>query len=165
MATRRRWVLILFGVAVLVVFIGIGAIIAVTAWFQQNLQVETRTAAAAEQEFDAVRKQFADRLPLLEMHDGRPRFTAEHDQPAPASPARLESLNVLAWDPDDQHLARVAIPFWLVRMKAEPFRFSAYASGFDDRIDLRPQDIEKYGPGIILDTQRDSGARVLLWAR
>jgi hypothetical protein len=158
-------VLILFGVAVLMVFIGIGAIIAVTAWFQQNLQVETRTADGAEQEFDAVRRQFGDRLPLLEMHGSRPQYTAEHDKPAPASPARLESLHVLAWDPDEQHLARVSIPFWLLRLKAEPLRLSAYASGFDGRIDLRPEDIEKYGPGIILDTQRDSGDRVLLWAR
>ena len=62
-------------------------------------------------------------------------------------------------------LARFSVPFWLLRMKAEPFRFSTYASGLDDHVNLKPEDIEKYGSGIILDTQTKSGERVLLWAR
>jgi hypothetical protein len=164
-AARRRWVLIAFGVLILVVFIGIGAFIGVTAWVQQNLQVDTRTAADAEQEFASVRKEFPDRSPLLEMHEGRPQFTAEHDKLPPAPSAHLETLHVLAWDADKGRLARFRVPFWFIRMKSEPFRLSAYASGFDDRLDLRAEDIEKYGPGIILDTERPSGDRVLLWAQ
>jgi hypothetical protein len=163
-ATRRRWVLIAFGVAILIVFIGIGAIIGVTAWFQQNLQVDTRTAGDAEQEFAAVRREFAGRLPLLEMRDGRPQYTAEHDKAAAAS-APLETLHVLAWDPEHERLARFSVPFWLLRLKSQPFRFGAYASGLDDRVDLRPADIERYGSGIILDTETRSGERVLLWTQ
>jgi len=164
-ATRRRWVLIAFGAVILIVFIGIGAIIAVTAWFQQNLQVDSRSASDADQEFDAVRKQFGDRLPLLEMRGERPEYTVERDKAGAPSTAKLESMHVLVWDPDEERLARVTIPFWLLRMKAEPFRFGAYASGLDDRVNLRPEDIEKYGPGIILDTRRGSGERVLVWTR
>ena len=134
MAIRRRWVLIAFGVVILIIFIGIGAIIAVTAWVQQNLQVDTRSASDAEQEFATVHKQFEGRQPLLEMHDGRPRLTAEHDKLAAASPTRLEAIHVLAWDPDEERLARFTVPFWLVRMKSGPFRVSAYASGLDDEI-------------------------------
>jgi len=162
-AVRRRWVLIAFGVVILIVFIGIGAIIAVTAWFQQNLQVDTRSAGDAEREFATVRQEFEGRAPLLEMRDGRPEFTAEHDKPAVAT--RLETLHVLAWDADKERLARFSLPFWLIRMKSEPFRVSAYASGFDDRIAVRAEDIEKYGPGIILDVKPPSGNHVLLWVR
>ena len=136
-----------------------------TAWFQQNLQVDTRSAGDAEQEFSAVRKEFGARPPLLEMRDGRPEYTAEHGKPAPASAAKLETLHVLAWDPEHERLARFSVPFWLLRMKSEPFRFSAYASGLDDRVNLKPEDIEKYGSGIILDTETRSGERVLLWTR
>lgn len=165
MATRRRWVLVAFGVVILIIFIGIGAIFAVTAWVQQTLQVDTRTSGDADQEFAAVLKQFAGKKPLLEMHDGRARLAADHVQPAEASPGRLETLYVLAWDADEERLARFSLPFWLIRMKSEPFRVSAYASGLDDRIQLRAEDIEKYGPGILLDTKSPSGDRVLLWAR
>lgn len=165
MATRRRWVLIAFGVVILIIFIGIGAIFAVTAWVQQNLQVDTRSPSDAEQEFATVLKEFDGRAPLLEMHEGHPRLKATHDQAAEAPPTRLETLHVLAFDADEERLARFSVPFWLIRMKSEPFRVSAYASGLDDRIQLRAEDIEKYGPGIILDTKTPSGDHVLLWAR
>jgi hypothetical protein len=157
--------MIAFGVVILIVCIGIGAIIAVTAWVQQNLQVDTRSASDADQEFSAVRKEFGDRLPLLEVKDGRPQLTGEHAKASgpPATPPA--TVFVLAWDPDEGRLARFSIPFWLVRMKGEPFRLSAYASGLDDRVDLRVEDIEQYGPGIIVDTQSRSGERVLVWTR
>jgi hypothetical protein len=72
---------------------------------------------------------------------------------------------VLVWDPRENRLVSVAIPFWLLRLKSGPIEFSAYASGWDDdRVDLRPEEIERYGPGIILDTTSPKGERVLLWA-
>jgi hypothetical protein len=158
-------VLVAFGVVILIVFIGIGAMIAVTAWVQQNLQVDTRTASDADQEFETVRKEFNNRAPLLEMFEGRPRFTAEHDKAASATPSNIDALHVLVWDPDEERLARFRVPFWLVRMKSEPFRLSSYAAGLDDHVSLRPEDIEKYGAGVILDTRSNSGERVLLYAR
>jgi hypothetical protein len=165
MAARRRWVLIAFGAAVLVVFIGIGVMIAVAAWFQQNMQVDARSAEQADAEFTEISLQFGDRLPLLEMLDGRPAFTPEHDKPAPAQSTRIETLHMLAWNPREGRVARFNLPFWLIRMKSTPFRFSTYASGLDDRVDLRPSDIDKYGPGIILDAHTPSGEHVMLWAR
>ena len=51
-------------------------------------------------------------------------------------------------------------------MKSDPIQFSAYASGLDEEgVSLRPEDIEKYGPGIILDTRTRDGERVLVWAQ
>ena len=162
---RRRWVLIAFGAAVLIVFIGIGVMIAVAAWFQQNMQVDARSGDQAEAEFAEISRQFGSRQPLLEVQDGRPVFTSEHDKPAADPNAKIETLHLLAWNPRDGRLARFSFPFWIVRMKSAPFRFSAYASGLDDRIDLRPADIDKYGPGIILDTHTPKGERVMIWAR
>jgi hypothetical protein len=164
MAARRRWVLIAFGVAVMLVFIGIGAIIATVAWFQQNLQVEARSERDAQAEFDAVRQKFGGRAPLLEIREGRPHYTAERER-STASTTKLETLYVLVWDANDERLARFTLPFWFLRMKSDPIKFSAYASGMDDHVDLRPEDIEKYGPGIILDTTSPDGERVLLWAQ
>lgn len=126
-APRRRWVPIVFGIAVLLVFVGIGAIIAVTAWFQQNLQVETRSLRDAESEFDTVRKKFGDRRPLLEMRDGRPEYSRDRVKEGPNAagathPSSLQTLYVLVWDPDDERLARFSLPFWLLRMKSDPIR-------------------------------------------
>jgi hypothetical protein len=50
-------------------------------------------------------------------------------------------------------------------MKSGPIRFSSYAAGVDDGgITLRPEDIERYGPGVIMELSARNG-RVLLWAQ
>lgn len=165
MAKRRNWLLILFGVAVLVVFVGIGAIVAITAWVQQNMEVTKTTESGAQVEFDKVRQQFAGRPPLLDFKNGRPAYAS--GRPDSSRPrTELQTLHVIAWDPEDQQVARFAIPFWLLRLKATPIEFSNYASGFDDNhVNLRPEDIERYGAGIILDAGMPSGEHVLLWAQ
>ena len=160
-----RWAQVLIGIGIVGVFLGIGAIIAVTAWFSQNLNVRPSTAENARMEFDKVRQQFGGKPPLLEYKDGRPHYVAGRTS-APASQQQLQTLHVLVWDPKDDELATVNIPWWVVRMKSGPIEFSSYTSGFDDEgINLRPDDIEKYGPGIILEIPAPSGARVLLWAQ
>jgi hypothetical protein len=165
MKKRRNWVLVLFGVGVLIVFVAIGAIVAVAAWFQQNLQVQESSSSEAETAFDEVRQRFGGRAPLLELRDGRPAYAA--GRPDGSRPkTELASLHVLAWDPDDAHLTRVSVPFWILRLKASPIRFGAYASGLDDdAVSLRPDDIERYGAGVILDATTPSRERVLLWAQ
>lgn len=166
MKKRRNWLLVVFGVLVLVVFVGIGVVIAVAAWFQQNLEVQNNTSERdAETAFVEVRQKFNTRVPLLELRNGRPAYAAGRP-PDSGSRTSLTTLHVLAWDPDDEELARVAVPFWLLRLKSEPIEFSGYASGLDDNgVDLRVEDIERYGPGIILDTKTPGGGRVLLWAQ
>jgi hypothetical protein len=165
---RRRWPYIVLGIAIVLVFVGIGAIIATVAWFQENMEVEASSNAEAEAEFDKIRQQFGGREPLLQMRDGVPHYT----HPPGTTPkhaegtTRLETLHVLVWDPEDERLARVALPFWLLRMKSDPIEFSAYASGLDEGgVDIRPEDIERYGAGVILDTGTSSRERVLLWAQ
>jgi hypothetical protein len=164
-ANRKRWIIIAFGIGILLVFVGIGAIIAVTAWVQQNLTVTPLSQADAERQFEVVRQRFGERKPLVELVDGRPVFSTDTTTAATGDPPRLQTLHVLAWDADDEQLATLGIPFWLLRLKSDPIRFSAYASGFDDEgMTLRPEDIERYGPGIVLDTTIPNGGRLLLWA-
>lgn len=161
-----RWAQVVIGIGILVVFLGIAAVIAITAWVQQNVNVSESTDRDAQVEFDKVRQQFAGRPVLLELKEGVPRYAAGTRPAESANPRQLSSLNVLAWDPRDEELARFALPFWLLRMKSEPIRLGAYASGMDDEgVDLRPEDIERFGPGIVLDTTTPTGERVLVWTQ
>jgi hypothetical protein len=166
MSKRRNWLWIIFGVCIVLVFIGIGAVIATTAWVQQNLTVTETTESTAQEEFDTVRARYSNRPPLLELRNGRPAYTGGAAPASPGTAATLEHLHVLVWDPDEGKLASFAIPFWLLRLKSGPIQFSSYASGMDDEgVHLSPEDIEKHGPGIILDTTSPKGERVLLWAQ
>lgn len=166
MSKRRNWLWIILGVVIVLFFIGIGAVIVTTAWVQQNLNISETTEPSALREFESVRSRFTNRPPLLELRDGRPVYAGGTPPARPASPATLDRLHVLVWDPDESRLASVAIPFWLLRLKSGPIEFSAYASGMDDKgVNLSPEDIERYGPGIILDTTSPKGERILLWAQ
>ena len=165
MARRRRWPFVVLGIAVVLVFLGIGAVIATVAWFQQNMEITSSSSSDAETEFTAVRQKFGDREPLMELNGGVPRFTKARDQ-ASSTGGSLQTLHFLVWDPDEEKVIRFSVPFWLMRLKKDPIRFSAYASGFDDEgVTLRPEDVEKYGPGIILDSTTRDGERILFWAQ
>jgi hypothetical protein len=165
MKKRRNWLWILLGVAIVLLFVGIGAIIAATAWVQQNLEVTQTTPGTASDQFERVRSRFAGRPPLLELRDGRPAYTGGKLPDPPATPAPVSRLHVLVWDPSDNRLVTVAVPYWLLRLKSGPIKFSSYASGWDDEgVQLRPEDIEKYGPGILIDSSAPHGERFLLWS-
>lgn len=161
---KRRWIPIVVGIVFLIFVLGVGAVIFSVAWFRQQLQITEISATNASQEFEAVRAKFAGQRPLLEMRNGEPAYVAEREQ-EPRSNVQLTTLHLMAWDEDDEQLVRFALPFWLLRMKSGPIGFSSYASGVD-RVSLRPEDIERHGPGLILDVTEDSRGRgrVLIWA-
>ena len=105
-------------------FVGIGAVIATVAWFQENMEVASSTPRDAETEFEIVRQKFGGREPLLEMHDGVPRFTKARESASSSLASSLETLNVLVWDPDEEKVFRIRLPFWLMRLKigSDPVR-------------------------------------------
>jgi len=161
---KRRWIPIVIGVLVLCGFMAIGAIAFTVAWFRQNVTVTRSSAETATQQFEEVRKRYPGQEPLIRLVDGRPQYAAERaSQSSPAKP--LSAIHILAFDRDEGNTVTFSLPFWLLRMKSGPIRLSAYRQGWDDRgVSFRIEDIEKHGPGIIVDvTQRDEG-RVLVWA-
>ena len=158
----RRWTPIVFGVSVFLVFVGISAVVLGVAWFREHLSIEAASHSGAEAAFQEVRQRYAAKAPLLEMHG---TSTARRSwPPADAPRINLSTLHVLAWDAHDEKLARFEIPFWLLRLKETPIRFGTYASGLDElKITLTAAEIERYGPGIIMDISREGRDRALLW--
>jgi hypothetical protein len=158
-----RWAQVLIGVAIVGVFLGIGAIIAVTAYFSQNVVVNTADMRAADDEFEKIKQRFKGQEPLVEFKEG---FSARrNERPAMGSRVQLTRLHILAWDSDEEKLANISIPFWVLRLKSGPIRFSTYTTGLDDRgVRLTPEEIEAAGPGIILEGTGPHGERFMLWA-
>src|SRR5687768_12419428 len=110
---KRRWPYIVLGIAIVLVFVGIGAIIATVAWFQENMQVEESTGADAHAEFEKILQKFGGREPLLQMRDGVVHYTkppgTASERGRETQTTRLQTLHVLVWDPEDERLARVAL--------------------------------------------------------
>jgi hypothetical protein len=84
-------------------------------------------------------------------------------------PVELETLHLLAWEPGDMRMARIAFPFWFVRMKLSSTinlgTMIASFAGDWENIDLgiTEDDLERRGPALILDHTLAGGARVMLW--
>jgi hypothetical protein len=165
MSTKRKWIPIAIGVIVLLFFIAVGAVIVTVSYARDHLQVETSSETDATRAFDEVHAKFPGPA-LIEIKDGEPESAGDRSN-QPTSTAELTTLHVLAWDPDEEHLVRVEIPFWLLRLKSGPISFSSYAAGLrSDRVRLTVEDIERHGPGIVVDvtdTRRNHG-RALVWA-
>jgi hypothetical protein len=165
MSTKRKWIPIAIGVIVLLFFIAVGAVIVTVSYARDHLQVSPTSEADAMRAFDEMHAKFPGPA-LIEIKDGEPEPVADRTN-APASKAELTTLHVLAWDPDEEHLVRVDIPFWLLRLKSGPINFSSYAAGFrTDRVRLTVEDIERHGPGIVVDVTdtRHNRGRALVWA-
>ena len=84
-----------------------------------------------------------------------------------AKQTELQALRVLAFDPRAGKLVRFSVPFWLLRL-APSHNFTIGSKGdfdFDsDRLHLTVEDVERAGPGLILDTRDPrNGALVLVW--
>jgi hypothetical protein len=136
---------------------------------QFAFQTTTTSASSAEDDFAHVAARFAGQRPLLEIRDGEPVLNKERPKPRSGRAQPIEALHIMVWQPDDRKLVRLNLPFWLLRMtKGRPIRLSGRADGGDTdpvRLNITPQDLERYGPGLVMDHTDARGVRVLVWAQ
>lgn len=163
--SRRTWVWVVAGLAIvlvaaLAVFIGLGMVVVT-----RNMKVTTASDATAEQEFEQVRARFGGQRPLIEVEeegdrlrsrDELDRRMASYRGPAP------QAMEVLAYNPAEQKLVRMSLPFWLLRMGSRrTLRLDVPGMGRQES-NVTVEEIERAGPGLFLDLARRE-ARVLIW--
>jgi len=164
MAKRRTWLWIIGGVAAA----GLLALVAVAAagvyFVSRHVQADTSTGAQAVEAFDRVTANFAGGRALYEL-DARERphlITPLHSLPTSSSPP--SALMVQAWDPDNERLVRLALPFWFLRFGPDNMRVSRREHGFDfHQLQLDIDELERIGPALVIDYRNQDGVRVLLW--
>ena len=159
---KLTWLWILLGVFAFFVIAGIGMVLFTAYYVGSHVEIVETPPADAVKTFDEARAKFPGQRPLLEIVDGKPQALAAVTT---NSSVRLTTLHIIAFDDDENQMVRVDVLFWLLRLKSGPISFNSYASGLDDRkVKLSVDDIERRGPGIVVDfTERNEG-RVLIWA-
>jgi hypothetical protein len=141
---------------------GAGCVTFTVLWFRQNMNVTEVSDANAETEFEAVRAKFAGQQPLIQMRDDRPQLDEARLKNNSTTP--LKTMHIMAWDSDEGQIVRFSLPFWLLRLSPGPVRLGNYADGWDDsRIRFTIEDLERSGPGLILDATERNEGRVLVW--
>lgn len=164
MAKVKAWVWVIVGV-IAVGILGIVAMAAAGLWFvRSHVDVRQTTVTAASTDFDTVRARFGSQKPLIELDDHGEFIRANTDRPA--GTVRPQSVNVMAFDPDDEKVVRMDLPFWLLRLKSGGSHFSINRGDVDwSKLRLTVEDLEHFGPTLILDHKDRSGARVLVWSQ
>lgn len=83
--------------------------------------------------------------------------------PVSAERRHVEAFYVLAWTGADQKLVRTSAPIWLMRLSLQNMASTLGLGG--GPWNLTVADVERYGPGLILDFNQPGGGRVLVWVQ
>jgi hypothetical protein len=153
-----------------VIIVGILAAAAIggTAYFvYRHVHTQFTPTEDAQQQFANARARFTGQQPLIEIRRGDEAVLHREVIPASMPAAKLETLRVLAYDTRAGKLVHVSIPFWLIRLA--PTRHVSFMNdtGIDfdsERVHVTLDDLERRGPGLILDQADRRGSQVLVWA-
>jgi hypothetical protein len=80
-------------------------------------------------------------------------------------PGSLSTLHMRIWLPDERKLVRLDLPFWMMRMGGnKPLKLHADTRSFEEvSLTVTPEEIERRGPGLVLDHTSRHGERILVW--
>jgi len=139
----------------------VGGIAGVIVWRNTTITISTDKDATAE--FERVIARYPPRPPLVEI--GNPsEMTVRVNRPPDSAPRRpVRTLQVLAWTGREEKLVRTSAPVWLMRLSLQNL---ASELGIPmGPLQLSVEDVERYGPGIVLDFKPPGGGRMLVWVQ
>lgn len=89
---------------------------------------------------------------------------------------KARQVDVLVFDPDDEKLIRVSVPLWLAK---KAYHAAEGGDGLEIDLDAGAEEraarqlrrrvpfaeLEKAGPGMLVEVEEDDGEQVLVWLR
>lgn len=162
----KTWVWVVVGIFVVGILFVIASAAVGFYFFSQHIDTRKVTASTATEEFDRVRARFTGTRPLIELDERGDLLRTNTDRAVPDRPQALEALHILAFDPDDGGLVQLRIPFWLLRMQPNNARIDLGGQHMDlEDLKLTVEDLERFGPALVLDQKSRGGDRVLVWTQ
>jgi hypothetical protein len=164
-ATRSTTLSVVIGVVFIVLTaIGLGF------WFfASHHESNTISTQAADAEFSQLRSRFSNQQPLIDMSLRQPVETSTLRQ----SVTSLHTFHTVILDTrGSQRIVHITVPFWFARLFADRdgrFRWLGQLTFLDDTefdsetIRLSLDQIEQWGPGLIVDYQHPSGGQFISW--
>jgi len=167
MSKKTSWAVIIVAASAFVLIVGVGlvGVVGYVIYQQFAFQAKSATEMSADEEFAEIVAKFDGQKPYLVIRDGEPVVS---DAPAAAPGKPVEALHIIVWDPDERKVIKLNMPFWLLRMtKGQPIKISSNddPDGQHVKLQITADDLERRGPGLILDHKEASGERVLVWAQ
>jgi hypothetical protein len=164
-SSRRTLISVVVAAVIIVGLLAVTAIGGTAYFIYRHVNTQTTPSANAQQRFVDARARFAGQQPLIEMRRGDEPVL--HREAIPASRSeKIETLRVLAYDEHAGKLVNVSIPLWLLRMFPSKRMSFLSDNGIDfdsDRVHITLEDLERRGPGLVLDQADRRGSQVLVW--
>jgi hypothetical protein len=174
MADTKKTILAVIGAICLIVIIFVVAAVGGLAYFvRSHVHAEQTSSETAGEEFARVRSHFAGQTPMIELR--RPAEASDEDEddrfvlhrPDPSAPSTdLRALRAIVYDRRQERLLHLSIPFWILRLAPSTRDLHFFSNDTDidmSRAHLSVSDLERHGPGVILDAKDRHGSNVLVW--
>ena len=166
MSTRKTWVSVVIAAVIIVGVLAVSAVGGTAYFIYRHVHTQFTPTENADRQFAEARARFAGQRPLIEIRKDDEPIVNRDVIPKTMPAAKLETLRVLAYDTRANKLVNVSIPMWLLRM-APSNKFSFMKdNGIDfdsDRVHLTMEDVDRRGPGLLLDQADRRGSQVLVW--
>jgi hypothetical protein len=128
----------------------------------QAVTVEHADESDAKRRFQAARDAFGSAAPMLEV-DAAGRVVRRASPPSEEG-HHLARLRILVYQVQERRLVRSDVPFWFVTLKGPALQYVVRGTGVDlERLGITAADMQRHGPGPILDETRANGDRILVW--
>jgi len=165
-SSKRTWLWVIFGVIICIGICGVALVGGTAYMVSRHVKTELVGKASAEQEFGRQRERFAGQQPLIEMKGEFDGHDMKVHRPGEAArKTELQRMRVLVYDSNEGRLVHVDLPFWLLRL-APSGRLGnvSGADGFSfDSGNITVDDLERHGPGLVLDAHDGRDAQILIW--
>ena len=153
---------------------GVAVLLAGIWWFSSLYQSEQTDAARASAAFAEVRSRFPGVDPAFVIREAR--LVVLREPSAASSPTPPSAAHILAWQPRERVLSRVTLPLWMSALATEPLPLEALAGvagqglgalmdakrrGYE--LNIRIDDLERYGRTLLLDGVTGDGTHVVMW--
>ena len=124
--------------------------------------VEDAPRAEAERRIATARAGLPSKTPLVDLDDQGRVVRIRSSSAGNVRP--VSRLKALAWHAADQRLVSADTPFWFFTLKGPAARYALAGTGFDlDRLGLTPADLERFGPGVVVDYASRDGDHLFVW--
>jgi hypothetical protein len=156
MARQKTWItvvvaLLAIGGLAMIVLVG-GSVY----WIATHVDHEVASSPDAASEFARERERFGSEQPVLEISGGDNPTVRRTPGAARRSTGPMQTLHARFYDPEAGELTRADVPFWLIRA-ANSLTF------LPEMGSLTLEQIEKHGPGLLVNGSGEAGEQILIW--
>jgi len=161
--SKKTLISIVVAGVIVVAVLAIAVVGGTAMFFYRHIDAKFTAQDAADQTFAQTRARFTGQQPLIELsRDDDP--IVHH--PTSATRHEVQALHALVYDEASGKLTHVDVPGWLLRLMSGGGRLriaNMDAFGDDERARLTLEDLERHGPGLIMDVKRRRGSQLLVW--